>query len=132
MVSKSLIIYNYYFKKQIIFWAVQGTDITTSLDLHELYGTYYLISCSSQDMEFNSLLKVIHKNLAYKSLNILEDIKYPIKGGFIKILKGGYPINFDNFGHSVPAEDIQLTRGVLLRGIIQATSQLIEKYKLEP
>lgn len=109
-----------------------GTDITISLDLHALYGTKYLISCSSQDVEFNALLKVIQKYLSYKSLNALEDIKYPIKGGFIKILKGGYPINFDHSGVSVSAENIQLTRGLLLGGIIQAISQIIEKYTLEP
>lgn len=120
------------FQKADYILGCTGTDITISLDLHELYGTKYLISCSSQDVEFNSLLKVIHKNLVYKSLNVLEDIKYPIKGGFIKILKGGYPINFDNSGESVTAENIQLTRGLLLGGIIQATSQLIEKYTLEP
>lgn len=109
-----------------------GTDITVSLDLHKLYGTKYLISCSSQDVEFNSLLKAIRKNFAYKSLNALEDITYPIKGGFIKILKGGYPVNFDNSGQSVPAKNIQLTRGLLFGGIIQAASQLIREYILEP
>lgn len=120
------------FQKADYILGCTGTDITIALDLYKLYGTKYLISCSSQDVEFNSLLKVIHKNLAYKSLNVLEDIKYRIKGGFIKILKGGYPINFDNSGKSVSAENIQLTRGLLLGGIIQATSHLIEEYTLEP
>lgn len=120
------------FQKADYILGCTGTDITISLDLYELYGTKYLISCSSQDVEFNSLLKVIHKNLAYKSFNVLDDVKYPIKGGFIKILKGGYPINFDNSGKSVSAENIQLTRGLLLGGVIQATSQIIEKYTLEP
>lgn len=91
-----------------------------------------MISCSSQDTEFNSLLKYIQKNYPYKNLNTLREIECPIKEGYIKILKGGYPINFDNYGKSVPFKYIQLTRGLLLGVVIQATTQLMKNYTFAP
>lgn len=120
------------FQKANFIFGCTGTDITTSLDLHKLSGVKYLISCSSQDTEFNSLLKYIQKNYPYKNLNTLREIECPIKEGYIKILKGGYPINFDNSGNSVPFKYIQLTRGLLLGGVIQATTQLMKNYTFAP
>lgn len=121
------------FQKANFIFGCTGTDITTSLDLDKLSGIKHLISCSSQDTEFNSLLKYIKKNYPYRNLNTVGEIECPIKEGYIKILKGGYPINFDNSGKSVPSKYIQLTRGLLLGGVIQAAAQLIkENYNFVP
>ncbi len=38
----------------------------------------------------------------------------------VEVLNGGYPINFDRSEESVPASDIQITRGLLLSALIQA------------
>jgi S-adenosylhomocysteine hydrolase len=80
-----------------------------------------LISCSSEDKEFLPLLKAIQS----KSNTIVRDpfseIQYMTsKDATIRILKGGFPINFDHSGESVPQRDIQLTRALVLTSIIQA------------
>jgi S-adenosylhomocysteine hydrolase len=96
-----------------------GEDMTESLDISSLKKDTSFISCSSQDKEFLSLLKTIqHLNYSYTSL--LDHILYTVdKGLTIKIFHGGFPINLDNSGESVKSYDIQLTRGLLLGGILQ-------------
>ncbi len=134
--------------KQLLFQEAEyifgctGEDITTSIDLSKLKGVKNFISCSSQDIEFCSLLKMI-QDRSYKVIDVLDDIEYslhteyPINNSVIRILQGGYPINLDNTGESVPAKDIQLTRGLLFGGVIQAILQLLQnpepkQYMLDP
>lgn len=101
-----------------------GTDITEdNIDAFRLCRTpKTLVSCSSEDVEFLSLLCNVQRRLngkvAYTPLRdqIYEtDFKTPIT-----IVKGGFPANFDLSGESVPARDIQLTRALVLAGIYQA------------
>lgn len=80
-----------------------------------------LVSCSSEDKEFLPLLKAIQR----KNNNLIQDpfadIRYiTSKGAIIRILKGGFPVNFDHSGESVFPRDIQLTRALVLASIIQA------------
>jgi len=98
-----------------------GEDITETLDVNLIKKNKMFISCSSQDKEFLSLLKLIQKNNNYTYNGALEHICYPLeKDVKIEILRGGFPINFDSSGKSVETCDIQLTRGLLLGGILQA------------
>jgi hypothetical protein len=46
-------------------------------------------------------------------------------------MRGGFPVNFDGSSESVPAADIQMTRGLLLGAILQATA-LIESGQTNP
>lgn len=76
------------------------------------------ISCSSGDIEFRSML--------LEASRIRPDIK-PLRNFALifpeykfTILRGGYPINFDNSKESVPSHEIQLTMGLLLGAILQA------------
>ncbi|OZG32515.1 NAD(P)-dependent oxidoreductase [Rickettsia endosymbiont of Culicoides newsteadi] len=108
-----------------------GEDISISININEIQGIKNLISCSSQDIEFQSLLKIIQNNYPNMISDVLSNLCLPLDNGIIKIYRGGYPINLDNSGESVPAQDIQLTRGLLLGGIIQAIFQLIQEPKLE-
>jgi len=105
-----------------------GEDITVNLDLTQIQGIKNLISCSSQDIEFQTLLKIIHSTSPnYEVEDVLANIDFPIYNGVFKIYRGGYPVNLDNSGESVPAESIQLTRGLLLGGILQAIFQLSQE-----
>lgn len=81
-----------------------------------------LISCSSEDVEFLSLLQIVQRRENGKvAVKPLADVIYRSDmGAEIKILRGGFPINFDNTGESVPGKDIQLTRALVLAGILQA------------
>ena len=105
-----------------------GEDITCHFDLNCIKSSKIFISCSSQDVEFKSLLKYIDLNAGEYNLNyknVLEDIEIFLNNEVkLTIIKGGYPVNLDNSGESVPAQDIQLTRGLLLGGVIQAFTEL--------
>jgi hypothetical protein len=50
----------------------------------------------------------------------LNDRRVSLRNGEITILRGGFPLNFDGTGESVRAADIQMTRGLLLGGVVQA------------
>lgn len=97
-----------------------GQDITEHIDLEQFKTDITFISCSSQDKEFFTLLRYIAKKSTIKT-SILEDINfYNTSGAQIKICRGGFPVNFDQSRESVKGSDIQLTRGLLLSGVIQA------------
>jgi len=98
-----------------------GEDILENLNIRDtIKNDKFFISCSSQDKEFRSLLLDCSKNNS--------DIVDPLSVGEVKlsntitlkILRGGFPINLDNTGYAVNANDIQMTRGLLLAGLIQA------------
>jgi hypothetical protein len=91
-----------------------------SRQLVGLCGTKELFSCSSGDIEFNSLLQLMARGKDGHRLDPLADLVYEAPRASLKVFRGGFPINFDGTAESVPAEEIQLTRGLLLGGVIQA------------
>jgi S-adenosylhomocysteine hydrolase len=99
-----------------------GEDISINLDPSILNQDKVLISCSSEDKEFLTLIKKIQQEkngkVATKPLNTLT-YKSPF-GGTITVIRGGFPANFDDSGESVPALDIQLTRALTLGSALQA------------
>lgn len=105
-----------------------GKDITEKFNVNDsVLSNKVLISCSSGDNEFKSLLE----NVPLDKNNVLSDLKIAQSNGKkITILGGGFPINLDTSGYSVKACDIQLTRALLLGGLIQA--MLIIKSRLKP
>lgn len=126
------------FQKCEYIFGCTGEDITLSLDINKIQETKHLISCSSQDIEFQSLLHIIQDNSSSSSssssctTNVLDDIEYSTDRATFNIFRGGYPVNFDNSGKSVPANDIQLTRGLLLGGIVQAVFHLVQGINQKP
>ena len=94
----------------------------------QLVGERLLISCSSQDMEFRSILLSLNdgnQELVSRQ-QLTSEVTVPLGNGKLRILRGGFPVNFDGSRESVPAADIQMTRGLLLGAILQAVS-LIRK-----
>ena len=82
-----------------------------------------LISCTSEDKEFHAVLMEIAK---HKSVQLQKSItnEYITKaGGKITLINNGFPVNFDHSGESVPASQIQLTRGMILGALIQGARQ---------
>lgn len=86
-----------------------------------------LVSCSSEDKEFLSLLRFIEtqKPLIFEPLETIEF--QSARGGIIRLLRGGFPANFDNSGESVPANEIQLTRALVVGAVLQAIRFLIDE-----
>jgi S-adenosylhomocysteine hydrolase len=106
-----------------------GEDITATGNTLAaiLYSTNpkWLISTGSKDVEFNSLLWVVQNNTkkAGYTPDPLSTINFSNKmGANISILRGGFPINFDNSEHSVSPERIWPTRASLLLGCLTATN----------
>lgn len=83
----------------------------------------WLVSTGSKDREFNALLRMIQseaKGLGYAP-DPLRTINYENHaGGTINILRGGFPINFDNTAHSVSPKFIWPTRASLLLACLTA------------
>jgi S-adenosylhomocysteine hydrolase len=95
-----------------------GKDITENLDITDINSAKTFISCSSQDKEFLTLLKIFEeKSCRYQ--NVLDHLECSLNGQTVKVYRGGFPINLDNSGESVKANDIQLTRALLLGGVLQ-------------
>ena len=90
----------------------------------QLTGERLLISCSSQDMEFRSILLSLNdgNHRLVSSQQLTSEVTIPLGQGRLRILRGGFPVNFDGSTESVPAADIQMTRGLLLGAILQAVS----------
>lgn len=88
--------------------------------LRNLAGHKIFISCSSEDIEFLSVLKAIQENPSSWQSNPLSTIRYELPNATISILRGGFPINFDGSPESVPANKIQVTLGLVLGGLVQA------------
>jgi len=109
-----------------------GEDIVTDIAENIVCeNEKVFVSCSSQDKEFKSLLLEFEKRNSSSIKNPLSDIVFDAKNSFkIKILRGGFPINLDNSGYAVRPEDIQMTRGLLLFSLIQA-SMLVDNFSVE-
>ncbi len=99
-----------------------GNDFMQSLNIKKLIkGSKHFISCSSEDKEFLSILKHIRKANFKHNYDPLKDIRWQMnKNIIIHLVKGGFPCNFDDSGTSVPAKNIQLTRALILGGLVQA------------
>jgi len=100
-----------------------GTDVTYNIvhSIVQTQGTKFFLSCSSEDKEFLFLLQEITKSKSFNQNKLFDDLVFNTKsGGKIVIVNGGFPVNFDNSGESVPAQDIQLTRALIVGGVIDA------------
>jgi hypothetical protein len=105
-----------------------GTDVTNDPHAMDVFAVSetpkILFSCASKDKEFLNLLKYIHSNRR-NTTNPLDDIVF--KNGFrapLLILRGGFPLNFDNSLSSVPRHLIQVIRGIKLMAAFQAYKML--------
>jgi S-adenosylhomocysteine hydrolase len=105
------------FEKADIIIGATGKDVS-SITWYDLANTNKtLISVSSGDTEFKSLLKSVSQEVD----SIVDDVIIPTNSGHsIKIIRGGTVANFDNSPSSVATEEIQLTRGLLYASFIQA------------
>ena len=84
--------------------------------LDKAQGEKYLVSASSADVEFYSVL-----NRAGFPSDSFEDIVFESHRGLtLIIVNGGYPINFNRTKEIEKAEDMQLTRALLFAGFVDA------------
>jgi S-adenosylhomocysteine hydrolase len=108
------------FQKTDILFGCTGVDITKIIfrKMLSFENNKTLVSCSSGDYEFNSLLNKLHYKPNEKKLT--TNIEYIYNKFKLQILNGGFPINFNRQYEVEPIEHIQLTRTLLFIGIIQS------------
>jgi S-adenosylhomocysteine hydrolase len=106
-------------KSDIVF-SCTGTDITEETDfLKVIKKKTILVSCSSEDKEFRSLLKKID-TANQRKINPLDTIVCLTQSGHpIHLLRGGFPINFDNQPRHIPKEEIAVKEAAMLVAFIQ-------------
>lgn len=104
-----------------------GTDVTENRAvfdaLHYSPSPKWLVSTSSKDLEFQSLLHKCQEQIKrrYCTPDVLQTVVYRNHyGSTISLLKGGFPINFQNTLHCVPPEKIWPTRAGLLLASLMA------------
>lgn len=111
-----------------------GSDVSVGLNFMEIQRNKCFVSCSSHDVEFLSLIQYIRNTQENIQIKKNGDIITKINNkAEISILRKGYPVNFDGSGESVESNNIQLTRGLLLGGILQAiiiNNQYLKQYQL--
>lgn len=97
-----------------------GQDISNPNWIHTIKKDITLISVSSGDIEFNSILKNC-KPVLIKPINSSLDVLNikSTNNSRIKILRGGMVANFTGLPDSSPGKIIQVTRGLLISAIIQ-------------
>ncbi len=97
-----------------------GTDCLKGVALDRIFGKKILLSASSADIEFFSIL-----NLASFPTKAFADIIFnPHQKLELRVLNAGFPINFDRAVEWEADEDIQVTRSLLYAATIQADADL--------
>ncbi len=97
-----------------------GQDISDFNWLTSSIGDKTLISVSSGDIEFNSLLRKCEPYLTEAFKSPLQVINLKTEQGYLlKILRGGMVANFTGEPDSSPGNIIQVTRGLLFSAILQ-------------
>jgi S-adenosylhomocysteine hydrolase len=108
------------FRKSDCIFGCSGTDLLKGADWWKsISGSKVLVSCSSHDREFQTILKSLNDDQKKQS-NKLADTVVRTQGGEWLVMRGGFPANFDGSLESVAEADIQLTRALLMGGILDA------------
>ncbi|MFA6042711.1 MAG: hypothetical protein WCV85_05265 [Patescibacteria group bacterium] len=95
-----------------------GTDALKGIALERVAGNKILVSASSADVEFASILK-----LGLPTNEPFAARKVHVHAGFtLTVLNGGYPFNFDREKDATPSEDIVLTRSLMYIAAMQAVA----------
>jgi len=112
------------FEQAEVIFGCTGTDLTkdiiSSLDAINDGRTRYLISCSSFDIEFASLLKKSERNPNLSPFDLAQHVNS--HGTPFLIPQAGFPITFDRTPSAAPITQMQMTRGLLLAGLTQAAA----------
>jgi S-adenosylhomocysteine hydrolase len=96
-----------------------GQELFNDVPISAFQGGTTFVNCSSEDVEFAAILRQ-----ADRSAGIdwpAADVEVSIEKQKVTILNGGFPLNFDNSGVSLPEQCVQLTTALTLAGIVTAS-----------
>lgn len=95
-----------------------GVDISKPKWISNLTNKTY-VSVSSADIEFNAIIRNAIEQDPFMTINLSNQNR---------VIRGGFPINFNQERQSVKSEHIQLTRALLLTGFCQSIDALNRSY----
>jgi S-adenosylhomocysteine hydrolase len=99
-----------------------GEDFLKGIALERIEGKKTLVSASSADIEFFSLLNMAYfPNRNFDTICINPHAKLELN-----LLNSGYPINFDREKAWVEAQNIQITRCLLYVGMMQSLQSKVD------
>lgn len=106
-----------------------GRDIFKGLDIREVVRMpKTFVSCSSEDIEFLSLLEELARQKVRQE-PFQTIYCQSVNNQTIRIVRAGYPFNFDGSLFSMTAEDSTFTLGLMLGGFIQSRMSLQKMVK---
>lgn len=91
-----------------------GTNVLDGVKLESYACRITFISCSSNNVEFRSVLDKLPK------INFFESVGGWIGNLHATVINGGYPINFDREKEWENFQEILLTRMLVIEGLVQA------------
>ncbi len=100
-----------------------GQAVLSFEDCQRLKKGAVLASASSSDREFPASL--------FRAESKSSDCHVDLERNGVKLLNGGFPINFDGKQHSLPPNEAQLTRSLLFMGLCEALEHRGKKGILE-
>jgi hypothetical protein len=103
-----------------IVFGCTGQNLSVFRLLPKLTGRKILVSCSSEDREFHSFVRQYYLSKGHHFGEYEDDIVTSFGATQVRVVRGGFPVNFDHSAESVPNADIQVTRGLLLGAVVQA------------
>jgi len=124
------------YKNADIIVGTTGTQVIPEKDLEKLRPGVFLVNMASTDTEFSAwnlrpLGKVVHQHiLASDTQYISNKIPLPWRSlykvnlltKYIYLVNGGFPTDFSGKVNPIPANNIQLTTALLLRGALQSVN----------
>lgn len=96
-----------------------GADIFSNFDVYDLLKNKTLLSCSSRDIEFKSVLSSHYRDPRVSNEDPFSNIR--LSNGSV-VLNGGYPINFDRKIEWESDDEIALTRAIVFLGVLMSMS----------
>jgi len=116
-----------------------GVDISKSNWDNLISSDKTFISVSSSDIEFNALIKRYNDQLSISRFKALDNfIIHLPTGARVTMFRGGTVANFNGSKESCKKQHIQITRGLLFAGVLQAINNNLHftdsngSFKLKP
>jgi S-adenosylhomocysteine hydrolase len=111
------------FSEARVIFGCTGSDLSEDVLAKGVSGKVTLVSCSSSDIEYKALLRKYSSSQNGSMPNPLHNFTFsvPQRDLQTEFVRGGFPVNFDGSAESVPASKIQVTRGLLLIALLQAS-----------
>ena len=115
--------YKKLYKESDVIIGATGKNIMTKEVVNMLKPNVSLISASSKDIEFSGIFNEVKNDFITKLA--FEDRKLELKSGkSVNLITGGFPITFDKKKDCADVNNIKLTYGLWISGILQASKHL--------